>query len=180
LSVLRVISQYSAWISGAMLLLCALLIGVEVLARNLFRWSFGGVDEISAYVFAIGIAWSFAFTLLGRAHIRIDLIYGRLTPRLRALLDILALASLLAITLLLLQQSVQTVMTSYEFRTRSNTPLGVMLWWPQALWAAGLGFFALVQICLMVRVVALLLRGDTRQAGALAGVRSMDEEIDEE
>ncbi len=108
LSLIHALSRYSVWISGAFLLLSAVLVGIEVLMRNIFQSSFGGVDEISSYIFAIGVAWSLAFTLLSRAHIRIDLFYGRMTPTWRAALDVLSLACLLCVTGLLFQQALDT------------------------------------------------------------------------
>lgn len=180
LSLIHAISRGSVWITGALLLLSAVLVGSEVLMRNFFQYSFGGVDEISSYIFAIGVAWSLAFTLLSRAHIRIDLIYGKLGPHWRAALDILSLACLLAVTGLLFQQALETTLTSYEIGARSNTPLGITLWVPQTLWTAGLGFFALVQLYLLVSIVRLFIANNVRQITALSGVKSMDEEIGDE
>lgn len=180
LSLIHAISRFSVWISGAFLLLSAVIVGVEVLMRNIFQYSFGGVDEISSYIFAIGVAWSLAFTLLSRAHIRIDLIYGRLSPKWRAMLDIFSLACLLAVTALLFQQALDTTLTSYQIGARSNTPLGVRLWLPQSLWTAGLGFFGLVQIYLLINITHLFVRNDTRRIATISGVKSLDEEIEDE
>lgn len=180
LSLIYALSRYSVWISGAFLLLSAVLVGIEVLMRNIFQYSFGGVDEISSYIFAIGVAWSLAFTLLSRAHIRIDLFYGRMTPTWRAALDVLSLACLLCVTGLLFQQALDTTATSFEIGARSNTPLGVTLWVPQSLWTAGLGFFFLVQVYLLVSITHLFVKRNTRQIAAISGVKSLDEEIEDE
>ncbi len=177
---IHAISRWSVWISGAFLLLSAVLVGCEVIMRNFFQFSFGGVDEISSYIFAIGVAWSLSFTLLSRAHIRIDLIYGQAGTIWRAVLDILSLLCLLAISALLLQQAWETTWTSVQFSTRSNTPLGVALWIPQSLWTAGLAFFVLVQVILLLSVCVLFVSGNTKKIAMLSGVKSMDEEIDDE
>ncbi len=179
-SLIHAISRYSVWVSGAFLLLSAVIVGLEVSMRNIFQYSFGGVDEVSSYIFAVGVAWSLAFTLLSRAHIRIDLIYGRLRPAWRAVLDILSLVCLLSVTALLFQQALDTTLTSYQIGARSNTPLGVRLWLPQSLWTAGLGFFGLVQIYLLILVTHLFIRNDTRRIAAISGVKSLDEEIEDE
>ncbi|CZT37909.1 TRAP transporter small permease subunit [Rhizobium sp. 9140] len=180
LTLLRSVSRWSVWISGGLLLLSALLVGLEVLMRSLFQHSFGGVDEISSYIFAIGVAWSLAFTLLHRAHIRIDLVYAKLSSSKRAALDILALAGLIAVTTLLFQQALMTTSTSFELGSRSNTPLGVTLWIPQSIWTAGLGFFLLVQAYLLARIFYLFLTSQHRQVAALSGIKTIDEEIDDE
>lgn len=180
LSIIHALSRYSVWISGGFLLLSAVLVGVEVLMRNIFQYSFGGVDEISSYIFAIGVSWSLAFTLLSRAHIRIDLFYGRMTPTWRAALDILSLACLLCVTALLFQQALDSTTTSFEIGARSNTPLGVTLWIPQSLWAAGLGFFGLVQIYLLGSITRLFIKNNMKQIADISGVKSLDEEIEDE
>lgn len=180
LTLLQSVSRWSVWISGGLLLLSAFLVGSEVLMRSVFQHSFGGVDEVSSYIFAVGVAWSLAFTLLHRAHIRIDLVYARLSSRSRAALDILALAALIAVTALLFQQALVTVSTSFELNSRSNTPLGVTLWIPQSIWAAGLGFFLVVQIYLLIRIAHLFLTHQHRQVAALSGIKTIDEEIVDE
>lgn len=177
---LQTISRFSVWIAGGLLLVSAVLVSCEVLLRNMFQYSFSGADEISSYIFAIGVAWSLAFTLLSRAHIRIDLVYARLRPVWRGLLDVLALVCLLAVSMLLFQQAWETTRTSIQFASRSNTPLGIPLWAPQSLWTAGLGFFVLVQIALLIMVIHLMIGRNPRRVAPIAGVKSMDEEVEDE
>ncbi len=65
-------SRYGAWFGGALIILAAFIVGVEVLIRKVFTLSIGGADELSGFALAIGSAWAFGFALLERAHIRID------------------------------------------------------------------------------------------------------------
>lgn len=179
MKILRKLSRLSVWIAGGCVLLSAAAIGVEVVLRKLFGVSLGGVDEISSYVFAIGVAWSLAFTLLERAHIRIDLVYERMPARARFVADLLSLLCLLTVSAVLLQQAVQVAWTSWSFGTRSNTPLGVALWVPQLMWAAGLLFFVLCQLSLLAALLRLALSGRTADAGKLTGIRTFSEETED-
>ena len=174
------VARVSTWISGVALVLCAALVALEVVLRKAFSYSIGGVDEITSYVFAIGVAWSLAFTLLGRAHIRIDLVYARLAPAWRSSLDLMALASLLVVSGMLLWQAAATAMTSFEIGARSNTPLGIVLWVPQSLWVAGLAFFVAVIVALMAKATRMLARGQHRHIAGIIGIRTVDEEIRDE
>jgi TRAP-type mannitol/chloroaromatic compound transport system permease small subunit len=174
------IARISTWIAGGLLILCSVLIAVEVIVRKIFSTSIGGVDEMTSYVFAVGVAWSFAFTILGRAHIRIDVVYAHCPLRVRAILDLLSLLAVLVVGGLLLERAAATALTSFEISARSNTPLGVTLWIPQALWALGLAFFVLVVIALLSAATRLVLRRDLRAAGLLAGIRTIDEEVRDE
>ncbi len=180
LTTMRRIASISTWIAGAALIICAVLIAIEVVARKAFNTSLGGVDEITSYVFAIGVAWSFAFTLLSRAHIRIDLAYFQLKQPWRSALDILAMASLLLVIGTLLWQATGTMLTSYELGARSNTPLGVTLWVPQFLWVAGITFFLLTALTLTVASLSALRSGDQARASRMIGIRTIEEEIRDE
>ena len=83
-----------------MLFAAAGLVTAEVLLRKGLGFVFGssfvfsGSDEISAYLFAVGTSWSMAHVLVNRGHVRIDALYGRLSARVRALLDLFALLAL--------------------------------------------------------------------------------------
>jgi TRAP-type mannitol/chloroaromatic compound transport system permease small subunit len=180
LETMRRIARLSTWIGGAALIACAVLIAIEVVARKFFNISLGGVDEITSYVFAIGVAWSLAYTLLSRAHIRIDIVYTRLPRNWRSALDFLAMASLVLVVGMLLWQAAATALTSYEIGARSNTPLGVTLWVPQFLWVSGLAFFLLTALVLSTVALLAIRRGDFRHASEIVGIRTIDEEIRDE
>ncbi|WP_288960837.1 TRAP transporter small permease [uncultured Sulfitobacter sp.] len=179
MNILRKLSRLSVWIVGGCVLLCAAAIGVEVVLRKLFGLSLGGVDEISSYVFAIGVAWSLAYTLLERAHIRIDLIYERMPARARFAADLLALLCLLVVSLVLLQQGAQVAWTSWSFGTHSNTPLGVTLWVPQLMWVGGLLFFVFCQLALLIGLFQLARAGRIVETGELTGIRTFSEETED-
>lgn len=179
MKILGKLSRLSVWIAGGCVLLSAAAIGVEVVLRKLFGVSLGGVDEISSYVFAIGVAWSLAFTLLERAHIRIDLVYERMSAPARLAADLLALLCLLIVSAVLLQQAAQVAWMSWSFGTRSNTPLGVALWVPQFLWVAGILFFVLCQLALLVALLRLARAGRATDAGRLTGIRTFSEETED-
>src|SRR5438067_10131926 len=87
----RRFTQWGLWFGGGLVLLAALLIGVDVLMRKFFARSIGGADELAGYSLAIGTAWGLAATLIDRAHIRIDSLYVLFPQKLRLLLDLLAL-----------------------------------------------------------------------------------------
>jgi TRAP-type C4-dicarboxylate transport system permease small subunit len=164
------LSRLSVWIFGAGYLLIALATTADVAARNLFRISTPAVYEISGYVFAVATTWGFAFVLFERSHVRIDVAYQRLGPRLRAWLD---LAGLLAMGLFVAVLSYRAWLTLDEtllFGSRARTGLQTPLWIPQSLWLAGLLYFLLCLVFLSVYVLTLILRGQTRRVGEVAGI----------
>ena len=75
---------------------------VEMLGRKLFSFSLQGVDEIGSYTYGIVGAFGFAYALITRSHTRVDFLLSRFPVRMRALLNLLAMLSLAALSLLCL------------------------------------------------------------------------------
>src|SRR5205809_8127238 len=86
----RRFSLWGLWLGGALVLLAAVLIGIDVLMRKYLDRSIGGADELAGYSLAIGTAWGLAAALLDRAHIRIDSLYVFFPQKIRLALDALA------------------------------------------------------------------------------------------
>src|ERR687883_740407 len=84
---IRRFTQWGAWFGGALVLLAAVLIGIDVLMRKFLARSIGGADELAGYALAIGTAWGLGAALVDRAHIRIDSLYVLFPRGLRHLLD---------------------------------------------------------------------------------------------
>jgi TRAP-type C4-dicarboxylate transport system permease small subunit len=174
------LSLRSVWAGGALLLLAAFTVSVDVLLRKLFTVSLGGADELSGYAFAIGTSWAFAFALLRRANVRVDALYQHLPLKLCALLDILALLALGWFVAYLAYYGFQVMETSWSLSARSNSALKVPLWIPQAFWFGGLAIFLATLVLLLARALQALLAGDWSAINALLGARSIKEEAEDE
>lgn len=174
------LSLRAVWAGGALLLLAAFTVSVDVLLRKLFTVSLGGADELSGYAFAIGTAWAFAFALLRRANVRVDALYQHLPLKACALLDILALLALGAFVATLAYYGWQVLETSWSLSAKSNSALKVPMWIPQALWFAGLALFVSTLILLLTRSLAALVAGDWNAIHALVGARSVREDAEDE
>ena len=91
------LARWGAWGGGALLLVAAFIIGIEVIIRKVFVVSIGGAAELSAFALAISSAWAFSFTMLARAHVRIETLYVILPLRLCATIDLLVHAVVTAV-----------------------------------------------------------------------------------
>lgn len=171
------ISRAGVWFGGLLLLASVAMIAVEIVMRRTLGWSFRGAHELSGYVLAIAAAWAFAFALLEKAHIRVDVLYLRLGPPWRAALDLIALSLLGLFLLVLAQQTWGVLSTSLLRGSTANTPLRTPLWIPQLLWWSGLAWFALVTALLWLRLLLALLAGDLGRARQLVGSRTLEEEL---
>ena len=176
------LARFGAWAGGALVILAAVLIGVDIALRKLFSLSIGGASELSGYVLAISASWSMALTLLDRAHIRIDSLYVILPPRACAVLDILGLLVMLAFIAPLTWLGWSVFAQSFRLGSRALTPIATPLQYPQFLWLVGFGFFLLVIVLLLVRAVWAFVHGDLatvqRIAGSRAGTQELESELD--
>lgn len=175
----RVLSRWAVWVGGALTLASVLLITFEVVSRRLFGFSLGGADELSGYAFAISITWAFAFTVLERANVRIDVLYQHLPVRVTAFLDWLSLVALGVFAVFLSYYGTLVALTSWEQNSAANTPLATPLWVPQFLWAGGLVWFVIVLLLMLLRSSAALVTGDLELVKALAGMKTAAEEAEE-
>lgn len=173
------ISLWMSRIGGVCLLAAAIVIAFEILARKLLRLPFNVGTELASYALAIGASWSFAYALLHRAHVRIDVVYRLLSPTARAALDVLALVSLTAFGAILTVHALATLQMSLTLGARENTPLGTPLALPQGLWLWGLFWFTLVALKQTVSAMLLLARGDPTEVSREAGPVAFEEELDE-
>ena len=84
------ICEKASLVCGAMLIVSAMYVSVDLVARKLLNLSLVGANEISGYVLGISTAWAFSYALLKRSHIRIDVFYRYLPSRWQAAIDIMA------------------------------------------------------------------------------------------
>ncbi|MEX5566085.1 TRAP transporter small permease [Pseudophaeobacter sp. 1A16562] len=175
----RRLSRLATWVSGLALVVICFLVMVEVLLRKFFGVTLGGMNEITGYVLAVTVSWTLSFALLEHAHIRIDVLYNIANRRIRALLDLLSLGAMTGFMLLVTYWAGQLLKNSIDFGSRSNSALQVPLWLPQSLWVAGLVFFVLTLLLLCLRSLGYLWRRDTEGISRIAGIKPVDDEVEE-
>lgn len=167
-------------VGGWAMLASAFLVTYDVITRKLLNISIAGADEISGYVFAISTACAYSFALLTRANIRIDFIYNKLPERLKRILDILSMLMTTGFFAVICYFSFNLVSDAIEYNSKSITPLQTPLAIPQTLWFAALCFALFTALVLLVLSFSALLKGDDARVAQLAGIPSMDEEIQQE
>jgi TRAP-type C4-dicarboxylate transport system permease small subunit len=176
----RRVAHWGLWFGGALVLLAALLIGVDVLLRKFLTRSIGGADELAGYALAIGSAWGLAAALVDRAHIRIDSLYILLPSWLRIGLDLAGLVLFIAFFALVAWHGSGVVMQSWTSGSRSQSDLQTPTVIPQIIWIAGLVLFVIVGLVLILEALARLRTGDQAGVARLIGTRSAEEEVEEE
>lgn len=111
--------------------------------RYIFSRSSNGWLEIQWYLFSAVFLLGAGYTLLNNEHVRIDIIYGRLSPRGRAWIDLLGgLFFLLPMALIIMSLAWPMFMDSWV-RNEYSTDAGGLIRWPVKL-LIPVGFFLLV------------------------------------
>jgi len=168
-------ARWSARLGGAVILLSAFLVAAEVVARNLGLGVRLYAFELTNYAFASALAFGFTYALVERAHIRIDLLYHWLPLEVRAWLDGAALLCVAAMACGMAWHGWRVVAASLRLGARPNSTLDIPLAAPQAIWAIGLTWFALVASVLTILAVAGLAKGRAAEVHASAGVAAESE-----
>jgi TRAP-type C4-dicarboxylate transport system permease small subunit len=180
MSGVRRFAQWGLWFGGALVMLAALLIGVDVVLRKFFARSIGGADELAGYALAIGTTWGLGAALLDRAHIRIDSLYLLFPQKLRLGLDLAALVLLVGFFGLVAWHGMSVVSQSWTSESRSQSALEVPTVIPQAVWLLGLVVFVVLGVLLLVDALRVIAAGNLRDAARLVGTRSAEEEVQDE
>jgi TRAP-type C4-dicarboxylate transport system permease small subunit len=176
----RHVARWGLWFGGALMLLAAILIGIDVVMRKFFHASIGGADELAGYALALGTAWALAAALLDRAHIRIDSLYVLFPRRLRFLLDVAGLVLFVAFFALIAWHGWIVVAQSWSAGSRSQSALQTPTVIPQFVWFAGLVGFVAIGIVLLVHAVVLATRRDHATVAKVISTRSAEEEVADE
>jgi TRAP-type C4-dicarboxylate transport system permease small subunit len=180
LSLMRRTSRWGLWFGGGLVLMAALLIGVDVVLRKFFAMSIGGSDELAGYSLAIGTSWGLAATLMERAHIRIDSLYVLFPGLVRALLDLAGLALFLFFFGMMAWHGAGVVLQSWASGSRSQSALQIPTVIPEALWLTGLLLFIMVGILLVFDGATRLIQHDWVGIRRTIGIRSAEEDVEEE
>ena len=167
-------------IFGLMFLFLVVLVSVETVGRKVFNFSIQGADELGGYALAIGSTLSFSLALLGRNHIRVDVLHEKFGPRLQAVMNWLSIVSLAAFAIFMAWVAEKVIMDTMAYGSTAQTPWATPLVYPQGVWLAGLTVFALVALVFAARATKLLFRGQIAELNEDYQHKSAKEELQEE
>ncbi|HEV7370825.1 TRAP transporter small permease subunit [Arenibaculum sp.] len=143
------------------LLLAAILISaINATTRKLFSLSSNAWLEAQWYLFSAAFLVAAAYTLLDREHVKVDLLYGRLSRRAQIWIEILGTVFfLMPFCLITIYLSWPIVVSKFLSGEVSNNTGGLMLWPAWALIPLGFSLLALQGFSELIKRFAIL-RGD--------------------
>lgn len=177
---LETVSNLCVTLGGVLILLAAVLVTGDVIFRKILGLTIAGADELSGYAFGAATMLALSAALLNRSNIRIDIGYQKFPKPARALADLLSLILLVGFIAFVAYLGYGVVADSYQHGSRSITPLRTPLAIPQTLWFAGLCLAVITGVALIVHVATLIAKRQWDAVQKVAGVKSVDEQIEEE
>ncbi len=176
----RTFSLWMTWLGGTLIVLSAFLVTLEVFLRKVFNVSLGGADEISGYAFGVATALALSFALFERAHIRVDALLGAIPKVLHPMINLFGLIMLTGFAFVVVLMVWSMVGDTLENGSRSITPMRVPLAIPQIPWLLGWMFFVFSGVLIGLVAIKRYFEGDEAGVQALIGVKSLDEQIEDE
>jgi TRAP-type mannitol/chloroaromatic compound transport system permease small subunit len=116
------ISEWSGRIFVWLVVPLAILVAFEVVSRRFFNAPHIWATEVTDYIYGPHFMLVAAYTLLYKAHVRIDVIYMRFSPRTRGILDLITyLIFFYPFILIVLYQGVIFAHTSWSIGETSES-----------------------------------------------------------
>lgn len=177
---MHTLERIAAWIFGLAFLTLAAAVATETFARKVFNKSLQGVDELGGYILAVGAALAFAVALVGRTHIRIDLLHDMMPRGVRILLNLVAVVLLAVAAVAIAYMAWIALTDTIQFNATAQTPWATPLKFPQAVWLAALAVFVIVALAQVVRVLGLIASGRGAEVDRGYGPRGAKDELADE
>jgi TRAP-type mannitol/chloroaromatic compound transport system permease small subunit len=119
---LDLVSEWSGRIFIWLVIPLTLLVVFEVISRRVFGAPHIWAPEVTAYLYGPHFMLVAAYTLLYHAHVNIDIIYQRFSPRVRGILDCFThLVFFFPFTAIVFTQGILFAKTSWEIHETSGS-----------------------------------------------------------
>jgi TRAP-type C4-dicarboxylate transport system permease small subunit len=115
----------------AALVVMLVVIGVDIVTRSFFNFSFEISDELGGYMLVVITFVSLSVCQVNDSFHHVELVQSRLSARWRAISNVIFDLLSLIFCALLLWQLVRFEMSSWRFGDRAPTYLGTPLWLPR-------------------------------------------------
>ena len=167
-------------IFGYMFIALSFFVTAETILRKVANFSFQGADELGGYALAVGSALAFTIALIGRSHIRIDILHQHFPKYLQAVLNWISAVLLAGFGLLLAKVTYKVVVDTMEYQSTAPTPWATPLIYPQGFWFITLSAFCVVATLYALYASRLFFTGRIDQLNEEFHPKGAMEELSEE
>ncbi|VFM99176.1 MAG: TRAP-type mannitol/chloroaromatic compound transport system, small permease component [Candidatus Kentron sp. G] len=116
--------------AGVLVLLTLLNVFYDAIMRYFFHTGSIALQEMEWHMFSLLFLFGISYALKEDGHVRVDLVYSRLSPRARASINLLGtFFFLIPLSVLIIQGSLPFVGDAYELGEKSGDPGGLTHRW---------------------------------------------------
>nr|VFJ56620.1 MAG: TRAP-type mannitol/chloroaromatic compound transport system, small permease component [Candidatus Kentron sp. DK] len=117
-------------VAALLMLLTLVNVFYDATGRYFFRTGSIALQEMEWHLFSLVFLFGIAYALKEEGHVRVDLLYSRLSPRARALINLLgAFLFLIPLAVLIIRGSIPFVVEAYRVGEISGDPGGLTHRW---------------------------------------------------
>ena len=131
---------------------------IQVTLRYAFNMGLVWLEELQWHLYGAAIMFAISYCITEDAHIRLDLLHQRLTPRTRAVVEVLGILLLLfPLYITLCVHGVGFVESALRVHERSDSPLGLPYRWIiKSAIPVGMSFVIAAATSRLVRSIAII------------------------
>ncbi|MBL4919206.1 TRAP transporter small permease subunit [Szabonella alba] len=137
--------RINEWIAPLWLLLIGVILA-NVIGRYVFHRGLVSLEEMQWHLYSAGFLFGLSYALVKDDHVRVDLLHGVMSRRVRLIIEIIGLVFfLLPLAAILFWYALPFVASSFRLGEDSNAPGGLPYRWivkSFMAWGAGLLFLA--------------------------------------
>jgi len=160
--VLHGVDTISEWTGKGLSVFILIIMGLllfEITVRYVFNAPTIWAHEASSYFFGAYSVLAGAYILSKRQHVTVDVIYGRLSPRTRAVLDLVTSIMFFAFVGTLLVYGAQVALHSIELRETSFSPWHPPMYPIKCMLPLGAFLILLQGLAHFIRALSMAVRG---------------------
>jgi TRAP-type C4-dicarboxylate transport system permease small subunit len=150
----------------AAIIVMLVVIGVDILTRSLFNFSFEISDELGGYMLVVISFVSLPVCQISDSFHHVELVQSRLSPFGRAVSHVIFDVLSLAFCVLLLWQLARFELSSFRYGDRAPTYLATPLWIPQSTMMLGAAALCFSMLRTLIADVARLRASGKTTEGA--------------
>jgi len=91
---LAAFNKATLWVSGVAILVMTVLGGLDVIGAAFFDHPIAGAYEATETLLVVSVFLALGYLHSDRAHVAVDILYGRFGPRMRWFVDVLTLSTM--------------------------------------------------------------------------------------
>ncbi len=155
-----VIGRITGWSAFALVL----VMSFNVLLRYMFRTGSVGMQELEWHLMAPICMLGLSYAILHDGHVKVDILYGKFSPALQRLVNLISTLLVVAVVGILLWLSIPYVEQSYSIGEKSPDPGGLThRWIVKAMLPVGFALLFIQSFAAVLRAIVAFLAPNERR-----------------